>query len=130
MSYIMTYRTILFDTNILIYAHNIDSKNHKTAKDLRNKVINGEIKGALSQQNLLEFFAVITDSRRLESPLSSHEALIEINNYINSGMFLIIYPNDKTLNITIQLAKKSKIRGSHFFSCYYDLQQYFCYLYR
>ena len=70
-----------FDTNILIYAFDIDEKvKHERAKKLFNSVCNGEIKGLLSIQNLTELFYWFVRSKKVSIDLSEKI----INDFINS----------------------------------------------
>ena len=72
--------TNLIDTNILVYANNKDSTFHTVCKSIVEKAINGEISTVIAVQNLIELYAVITEKRKVERPLSPIKAkeLIEI----------------------------------------------------
>ena len=98
---------ILFDTNILVYAHNLDSLYHLKAISLVKAAAEGVLEGVLAQQNLLEFYAIITDHKRVNKPLSSKEASSLIKDYLNSP-FKIIFPNQETLKLALSLDKDSK----------------------
>lgn len=102
---------ILFDSNILVYAHNEDSLLHSQAIKLVSEVIKGEIFGSLASQNLLEFYSVITDKRRLSTPISPKLASELVNQYLSSP-FEIIYPNLNTNKIMIELLKKNEQSSS------------------
>jgi predicted nucleic acid-binding protein len=65
---------ILLDTNILIHAYNKSSPNQKQAALIIKKAIQGEIEACLTSQVLYELFAVITNPKRVEKPLSAKEA--------------------------------------------------------
>ncbi len=98
---------ILFDTNILVYAHNLDSPYHLKAVSLVQAAVEGRLEVVLAQQNLLEFYAIITDPRRVREPLSPNEASSLVTDYLNSP-FKIIFPDQETLNLTFSLNKDSK----------------------
>ncbi len=98
---------VLFDSNILVYAHNEDSLFHSQALSLITKVIKGEISGVLTSQNLLEFYSVITDKRRLSSPVTPELAAELVDQYLTSP-FEIIYPDLSTNKIMVELLKKNK----------------------
>lgn len=108
---------VLFDTNILIYAHNKEAKYFDTALDLLKKVQKGELKGAVAHQNLLEFYAVITNPDRMERPLTQDQAKKEVQNYLESR-FEIIQPNRKTLNVFMKLLKARRVKDREVFDCY------------
>ena len=71
------------DTNILIYVNDIESPYHQSATEIfysyldQNKVILHEIV-------LSEFFAIITDSRKMESPWPTSQAKDYIKTLVDS----------------------------------------------
>ena len=60
---------ILLDTNILVHAYNEASSQQKAASNIVEKAMNGELEACIAQQVLFEFFAVITNPKRVESPM-------------------------------------------------------------
>lgn len=98
---------ILFDTNILVYAHNLDSPYHLKAISLVKAVIEGALEVVLAQQNLLEFYSIITDPKRIGKPLPPGEASSLVKDYLNSP-FKIIFPDQETLNLSLSFDKVSK----------------------
>ena len=60
---------ILLDTNILVHAYNQTSPRQKVASSIIEKAMAGEIQACIAPQVLFEFFAVITNAKRVESPL-------------------------------------------------------------
>lgn len=67
----------LFDTNVLVYAADSSAPQHTQAKALRDSVETGRLRGVVTPQILLEFFAVVTGTR-VSSPRSPAVALSEI----------------------------------------------------
>ncbi len=108
---------LLLDSNVLVYAHNEDSLFHSQAIELIAKVIKGEIFGSLASQNLLEFYSIITDKRRLTNPISPKLATELIDQYLSSP-FEIIYPNINTNKIMAGLLKKSQIKDGQIFDVF------------
>lgn len=108
---------LLFDSNVLIYAHNEDAPFHSKAIKLVTEVIKGEIFGVLSSQNLLEFYSVITDIKRLSNPITPNLATELINQYLSSP-FEIIYPNLNTNKIMLGLLKTNKFKNGQIFDVY------------
>lgn len=78
---------ILLDTNLLVYARNIDSPFHKKAREIRDKAVNGVLKAAVATQSLSEFLAVVTSPKRVQNPMSSEEAAKEVQNYLGFPLF-------------------------------------------
>ena len=64
---------------------------------------------------LIEFFAIITDSRRVENPKEPKEAVEEIEKYLLSKNILKIYPEEDTLQRTIGLVKKYNLKRQKVF---------------
>jgi predicted nucleic acid-binding protein len=68
------------DTNVLIYAHDIDAGNkNKLASRILQELWNKRL-GALSTQVLQEFYVNVT--RKIASPLSKNSARAVVNSYI------------------------------------------------
>jgi predicted nucleic acid-binding protein len=67
------------DTNVLIYAHDIDAKaKHDTARNVLRELWSLRT-GVLSMQVLQEFYVNVT--RKIASPLSKDAARTVVNNY-------------------------------------------------
>jgi predicted nucleic acid-binding protein len=60
----------LLATNVLVYAADAGSPFHEAARQLRDRGVHGGIPLGVSPQVLLEFFAVITHPRRVQTPRS------------------------------------------------------------
>ncbi len=73
----------MVDTNILVYAHNLDSPFHDVARQLLTRLIQ---EGGFSVTSLIlfEFFAVITDGRKIEAPLSPEAAWSVLKDCVES----------------------------------------------
>ncbi len=108
---------LLFDTNVLVYAHNQDSPFHKKCLALVTAVTEGRFKGILTQQNLLEFYSIITDKRRITKPLAPLEAQGLLEEYLKS-FFRIIIPKHMTIQIFSMLSRKNKIKNGQIFDTY------------
>jgi len=79
----------MLDANILVYAVNLDAPQHEIARQLRDDVVVGNIAGCLCLQVLIEFYAVVTDARRMESPLAPARACEQIEKYIAAPVRMI-----------------------------------------
>ena len=98
--------TCLFDSNILVYANNMDSPFHEPSKKLVEEVLNCRFKGVIAHQNLLELYAVVTDKRRVEKPLTPECAKKLIDFYLSARNISIIYPSPATFSILGKLIEK------------------------
>ena len=106
---------ILFDTNILVYAANKVSPFHEGAKALREKAEEGELRVCVSLQNLWEFYAVITDPRMVEKPLSPQVAREQVEKYLEAEFIVKLSPTERTLRLALELGFRYNIRGQRFF---------------
>jgi len=67
------------DTNVLIYAHDVDAKaKHEVAKSVLRELWS-ERSGVLSMQVLQEFYVNVT--RKIAKPLAKAEARLVVNSY-------------------------------------------------
>jgi predicted nucleic acid-binding protein len=69
---------IAIDTNVLVYAVNENSPQHLSSRGFLEAVAGGQIPACVFPQNLLEFYSVVTDFRRVPCPLSPKQAVDEI----------------------------------------------------
>lgn len=104
------------DTNILVYAYNLDSSlNPKASSFLEENVLTGKIKACLPYQCLYEFFAIITDVKRVEKPLYPEEAKGILGTYMNARNIPKIYPRKSNLRNTLGLLLKYNITKQEIF---------------
>jgi len=98
------------DTNVLIYALNRDSRFHDRARGLLEQVAEGEFLGVVSWQNLMEFYAIVTDVRRFTKALTSTKAILEVQRLLDVGLE-VVGTNLKTKKIVLDTLKDSKPKG-------------------
>ena len=108
----------MVDTNVLVYALFADAEHHTAANQLLERAQKGELILCLAPQVLAELYAVITNSRRVTSPLEPGEAIESIE------MFLAM-PGIKLLPVPVHVVKRwlallrqTPVRGGEVF----DLQ--------
>jgi len=63
-----------------------------------------------------EFFAVITDSRRVSNPRTQEEAAIEIENYLQAEYLLKLYPGPDVMDIMLDLLRRYEVKRQEIFS--------------
>lgn len=114
----ITSEICLLDTNILVYTADETSPFHQATMILREKGLNGEVLLCICPQVLNEFFAIITDHRRVANPISQREALIEIEKYYISKSILKIYPGPDIIERTLDLLRQYEVTKQEIF----DLQ--------
>lgn len=105
----------LFDTNVLVYANNADSPFHSQCRALVEKAIAGGIDAVIAVQNLVELYAVITDKRRVERPLSPDDGRKLIEFYATVDGLRIIAPSAKSLSILTGLMAEQNPKSQNIF---------------
>jgi hypothetical protein len=105
------------DTNLLVYAHNTASNFHQQAVTFLEKVLNerdedGNLKVCIPTQVLMEFVHVVT-WQRLENPLSLSEALLVVEDYVDTGI-TIIYQRQTQLRTFLDLLSATTTRKKVF----------------
>ena len=105
------------DTNILVYAHNVKSSYHASAKVFIEQVMNvrntdGQLSVCFPAQILMEFLNVIT-WHRLEAPLPLPDAIQVVQDYLATGV-TILYPQRTQLETLMDLLKSVPTRKKIF----------------
>lgn len=104
------------DINILVYAYNLDSPlNQRASAFLEDDILTGNIKACLPFQSLYEFYAIITDPRRVEKPVEPKEAKGVIEAYTRARNIPKIYPRKSNLKNTFDLLSKYNITKQEIF---------------
>lgn len=107
---------ILIDSNILIYAINRDSPQHKQIrKFLADQFKNKQNQLFLAQQNILETLHVLTHSK-FPRPMGSTEGIKLLNQLL--GQFTIISPLPETIFIFKRLWRKYTQGADFIFDLY------------
>lgn len=114
-----TFEKVLFDTNVLIAAHDNDNPNCEKARELITQVASYFLEGYLAQQNITEFISAITNPKRIVIPLELKLAIREAKKYLSpiSG-FKIISPVEKTLPVFLELVMASRLTKTKVFDAY------------
>ncbi|MFH1192216.1 MAG: type II toxin-antitoxin system VapC family toxin [bacterium] len=115
---IISNSLVLLDANILVYAADKSSPFYKRSVMIREKGMKGEISICVCPQVLTEFFAIITDPRRVANPRTQKEALEEIEEYLLEDKVFKIYQLPNIIEIMLKLLKQHRIKRQKIF----DLQ--------
>lgn len=107
---------IAVDTNVLVYAVSAEDPHHAPSRALVGAVAKGVVPAALFPQNLLEFYTVVTDSKRMTRTLTPQEALSELSNL--TVLFQVLYPGERSLDYLSELLGSGRIRGSSVFDAF------------
>jgi predicted nucleic acid-binding protein len=103
------YSPVLLDTNVLVYYHQDLSPFHARSKAILEIGLRREAPLCICPQILMEFYATITNPRRVTDPVSPEQALAEVEKYFTCSWLGIIYPKEETLKISIDLLKKYRV---------------------
>ena len=83
------------DTNVLVYALYAEAEHHRPARALLDLAENDDIGFCLTPQVLTEFYAVVTNPRRVTEAKSPGEALDVIDTFLSlPGIILLSVPLD------------------------------------
>jgi len=116
---------ILIDTNVLVYAINVDSPQHAVCRALVEAVRSRKVNGVLAPQILLEFYAVVTNRRRIEKPLDPVTAWEQVDAL--RLIFPLLDAGNKALdNLNIEINHGLKVRGSGIFDAFLVAQMRAC----
>jgi len=107
----------LIDSNVLIYAADLESEFQENARNLLDQGMDGKVSLCVSSQVLLEFFSVVTNPRRVNNPRSPEDAIEEIKKYLSSRLTVIV-PGDEITEKILDLCKRHPVKGQGIF----DLQ--------
>ena len=113
-----TFDPMLLDTNVLVYAADTTSPYHSASHRVRDQGIGGILTLCVTPQVLSEFFAVVSDSRRVQNPRSPEEAIAEVEKYYRANALRKIYPGEDFLERIISLVKLYRVSRQQIF----DLQ--------
>jgi len=106
---------ILLDTNILVHATTAASPRHAAAKEICRQAWQQELEACVALQNLCEWYAVVTDSRKVSPPLPVETASRELETYSASNSLRIIAPSADLLQRLPGLLRRAKRKGAHIF---------------
>ncbi len=108
----------LVDTNVLVHSLSKESPNYRAARDLREQAQNATANLCVAPQIIAEFYAVVTNPRRVRAPFTSAEALEEIDKLLAlPGLTLLSVPSD-VVERFMQLLRRRPVLGRKVF----DLQ--------
>jgi len=107
----------LIDTNILVYAFNAGSPFHVSSYKVVHNASKNPNTAVVSEKNLFEFYAIVTDAKRVEHPANPEDALNFIN-YIADSSIQILFSNQLSFKRTIELILKYSITRQEVFDIY------------
>ncbi len=104
------------DTNILIYGLSADSPHHEAARRILREAQAAAGTFCVTSQILCEFYAVVTNPRRVAQPRSAEDAAAAVAGFLS---FLRVLPAPAhTAEIWLHLLQRRRVTGGDIF----DLQ--------
>jgi predicted nucleic acid-binding protein len=108
---------ILLDTNILVHAYNKSSPHQKRASNIIKQAMKGEIEAYLTAQVIYEFFAVVTNPKRVECPMKLEEAADLCLDLWECREIAKVNPTSITPKEVFKLVKEIKLAKGKIFDC-------------
>jgi len=106
------------DANVLVYAINPDSPQHAASHALLEAARDGSITLYVTSQILCEFYAIITNRKRVAVPTSPADALQIISDLLALPGLHVLPAPEQTVTRLLDLLKRRSVTGSDVF----DLQ--------
>lgn len=112
MTFTRSLKTMLVDSNILIYAINADSPKNKASRDFLEDNFR-DLK--VAHQNILETIRVLTHPK-FSTPALAKNVISELSNLLES--LKIIVPNQASIYFGLDLIIKHNLAGNRIFDAY------------
>lgn len=103
---------LLFDVNVLVYAHKSGSEHHEEYLDWLNHVIEGPAPYGLSELALSGFVRIVTHPRIFDQPSSLDEAFGFANAIRSRDNAVILRPGSRHWQIFEDCCRGGRVRGS------------------
>jgi uncharacterized protein len=85
----------LVDANLLLYAYDADSPNHRPAKRWLEEALSGTETFAFAWSVLLAFLRLTTSPRVFHSPLDAGDALDLVDSWLHQPAVTVVDPTDR-----------------------------------
>jgi predicted nucleic acid-binding protein len=101
--------TVAIDTDFLVAVEIRDHLFHRPADVLLNNLLDEGHKLAVAPQTLAEFVHVVTDSKRLNEPLSIEDALARAEHWWQAREVFRIYPEGDSVTTWIEWLRDHRL---------------------
>jgi len=103
---------MLFDVNIVVYAHRVDAPNHARYRSWLEATINGESAYGVSALVLSGFLRVVTHPRVFDPPSPLEDALAFASQVRHQPNAVMIEPGPRHWSIYVDLCQAVGARGN------------------
>ena len=103
---------LLFDVNVLVYAHREDADNHAAYREWLEGVINADAAYAVSELVLSGFIRVITHPKVFVKPSSLGDALVFAEQLRDQPNCVVLQPGPRHWDIFRRLCMDSGVKGN------------------
>lgn len=105
------YTVIAIDTNILVYAHRVESPFHKEARVLIESLADSPALWAVPWPCVYEFIAIVTSPRIFRTPTAVNDAFEVIRSLAGLPNNVMLGEGDGYLDLLQQIAVRAKTQG-------------------
>ena len=102
---------IAIDTQILIYAHRLDSAWHERARDKIRELATSPAPWAIPMHCLTEFYAKVTQRGLFKWPTEPAEAIHQIDTWLAAPRVSVLDENSRTWHVLRDLLQSARTTG-------------------
>ena len=103
---------IVPDINLLVYAHNSQSRQHEAARKWWEDLLNGTGTVGLPWATILGFIRIATNPKILDNPLGVSSACTRVRSWLARPQTALIHPGDRHADILFDLLKEAGSAGN------------------
>lgn len=103
---------ILVDANVLIYAYDAASREHRVARRWLADTLASSTPVCFPWISLMAFVRVTTHRRLFENPYTPDEAFDVIANWLSAPFSRIVHPGDEHLDLVKEIARVNQLSAS------------------
>ena len=103
---------ILVDANLAIYAYDLASPRHESAKHWFESALNGDEEVRFALATLLAFIRITTHPAVFRRPLKASDAITIVKGWLDLPRVKLAEPSDRHWETLAELARKGQARGS------------------
>ena len=103
---------IIPDVNLLVYAHDSQSRRHRAARDWWETLMNGTGSVGLPWVAVLGFIRIATNPRILENPMDVGSVCARVRTWLDRPQTVFVHPGDRHADILFDLLEAVGSGGS------------------